>query len=585
MLLKAFFGLLEAAERRRLRITALLVLGIVSSAVGVLPALTFGNVITVSVNLLSSRKSGAHEALGMVLGWSAAGGPLLLWAALTVFGDGLRVTYGYQVTRFFNRLVVSVREALCLGVLDGTDRGNSDRTDVAYLINADCQQLSALYAVPMTTVFSDLLDTAIMTLVIAIISWKLALILVIPAGPIYVIARRAGRAQNRYAVQTRTEETRLNAHADHLSSDWLTIRVFAGRDTETVWTRGLLARITGLNTRSNRNLAGMMGKISAIRLVAEVGVVAYAVTLAAQGQIAVGNVATLMLYLARYYSPAINLSKSYQAMQRGAVSADRIAARLRLRTPVVARAAAAAGPVPDVRTSVTLAGDDLEFLMPDKSPARLPDFEIGSAGLLLLTGPSGSGKSTILRSLIGVGSRPTSGRLSLDGRDLDTLELEDRLTLFSYAGQENALLPGTVLDTITYPHTLATQPGGQALDALARVGLASLGQRAVGLNEPAVSGGEARRVVLARALARTAPILVADEATANLDPATRSVVEQILVEESRRRIVILAVHDPSPYLQAHAAAHLALTPPTDESILELTPDGTERAGGHELRTG
>jgi ABC-type multidrug transport system fused ATPase/permease subunit len=213
VLLKAFFGLLEAAERRRLRITALLVLGVVSSAVAVLAALAFGNVIAVSVNLLDSRNSGAPEALRTVLGWSAAGGPLLLWAVLTALADILRVTYGYQVTRFFNRLVVDVRAALCLGVLDRTDRGNSDRTDVAYLINADCQQLNALYAVPMTTVFSDLLDTAIMTLVIAIISWKLALILVIPAAPIYVIARRAGRAQNRYAVQTRAAETTLNAHA------------------------------------------------------------------------------------------------------------------------------------------------------------------------------------------------------------------------------------------------------------------------------------------------------------------------------------------------------------------------------------
>jgi ABC-type multidrug transport system fused ATPase/permease subunit len=501
LLFKAFFGLLEAAERRRLRITALLVLGVVSSGVAVLPPLAFGNVITVSVNMLDSRNSGASEALRPVLGWSAAGGPLLLWAVLTVLADILRVTYGYQVTRFFNRLVVDVRAALCLGVLDGTDRGNSDRTDVAYLINADCQQLNALYAVPMTTVFSDLLDTVIMTLVIGVISWKLALILVVPAAPIYVIARRAGRAQNRYAVQTRAAETRLNAHADHLSSDWLTIRIFAGRDTETAWTRGLLARVTGLNARSNTNLAGMMGTISAIRLVAAVAVIAYAVTMVSRGQIAVGSVATLMLYLGRYYSPAINLSKSYQAMQRGAVSADRIAARLRLRTPAATRAGTAARPVLDERTNVTLAGDELEFLIPDKGPAQLPDFEIDSTGLLLLTGPSGSGKSTILRSLIGVGSRPASGRFTVDGRDLDTVEPEDRLTLFSYAGQENALLPGTVLDTVTYPGTSAAHSGRQALDALARVGLASLGQRAVGLNETAVSGGEARRVVLARALA------------------------------------------------------------------------------------
>lgn len=554
MLLQAFSGLLRAAERSRPRITALLVLGVVSSAVAVLPALAFGNVITVSVNLFGSRNSGSREALG----WSAAGGPLLLWAALTALADILRVTYGYQVTRFFNRLVVDVRAALCAGVLDGTDRGNSDRTDVAYLINADCQQLNALYAVPMTTVFSDLLDTAIMTLVIAIISWKLALILVIPAAPIYVIARRAGRAQNRYAVQTRAAETSLNAHADHLSSDWLTVRIFVGRDTETAWTRGILARITGLNARSNTNLAGMMATISAIRLVAAVAVVGYAVTMVSQGQIAVGNVATLMLYLGRYYSPAINLSKSYQAMQRGAVSADRIATRLR--TPAAAGAGTAAGPLLDVPTSVTLAGDHLEFLIPGKGPAQLPDFEIDSTGLLLLTGPSGCGKSTILRSLIGVGSRPDSGWFSLDGRDLDTVEPEDRLALFSYAGQENALLPGTVLDTVTYPDTSATHSGRQALAALARVGLASLAQRSVGLNEPAVSGGEARRVVLARALARTAPILVADEATANLDPATRSIVEQLLVEESRRRIVILAVHDPSPYLRTHSAGLLDLTP-------------------------
>ena len=167
---------------------------------------------------------------------------------------------------------------------------------------------------------------------------------------------------------------------------------------------------------------------------------------------------------------------------------------------------------------------------------------------MAVTGPSGSGKSTLLH-LIGTLDRPSSGRIELGGECPHELP-EPELAAFrnrnvGFIFQDHHLLPQyTVLENVLLP-SLVPGAGGtgaedRARDLLQRVGLEGrLGHRPAEL-----SGGEAQRVAVARALVLSPVLLLCDEPTGNLDQTTARSVAVLLFElhERFQNILIVVTH-------------------------------------------
>lgn len=165
-----------------------------------------------------------------------------------------------------------------------------------------------------------------------------------------------------------------------------------------------------------------------------------------------------------------------------------------------------------------------------------------------LTGPSGCGKSTLLH-LCGAMDRPSAGRLTIDGQDVGALD-DDALTTLrrdriGFVFQFFNLLPTlTIGDNIALPCLLA---GMKAAEAESRA--AALATR-VGIGHrldhypQQVSGGEAQRAAIARALVHQPALLIADEPTGNLDSANGATVLALLAELNRELGVtmLLATH-------------------------------------------
>lgn len=167
----------------------------------------------------------------------------------------------------------------------------------------------------------------------------------------------------------------------------------------------------------------------------------------------------------------------------------------------------------------------------------------------VLRGPSGSGKTTLL-SLVGAMARPTSGRIAVEGREITSLPerflTEVRRKTFGFVFQQGNLVRGvTTLENVMLPAYPLGEPR-PALVARARTLLESLdlGHRLRARAEW-LSGGEAQRAAIARALVNEPAVIVADEPTAHLDTRlSREFMEIVARLKGRGKTVVVASHDP-----------------------------------------
>jgi iron complex transport system ATP-binding protein len=228
--------------------------------------------------------------------------------------------------------------------------------------------------------------------------------------------------------------------------------------------------------------------------------------------------------------------------------------------------------------------------------------EARAGEVLGVVGANGSGKTSLLKAALGL-ARLSAGHAELASRDLRTLSEAERARLAGYLPQERHVgwnMTAWRVASLGAFHARPPEARARAEAALDRVGLLALKDRGV-LD---MSGGERARVLLARLLATEAPLLIADEPIAGLDPDAQLLALDLLREEAARgRAIVLTLHDlplAARYcdrLAVLAAGRLvAEGPPADaltpeilaqafalDGRLALTPDGAmlavKRRGG------
>ena len=179
---------------------------------------------------------------------------------------------------------------------------------------------------------------------------------------------------------------------------------------------------------------------------------------------------------------------------------------------------------------------------------------IGAGQTVAFVGPSGGGKST-LAALIARFFDPQSGSISVGGVNVKNIEKNELMNTVSFVFQNSHLVKGTILDNVRMgkpdaadEEVLAALRAAQCTDIIEKFpdGVHTV----IGSQGIYLSGGEAQRLAIARAMLKNAPVLILDEATAFADPDNETKVQAAFNELAKGRTVIMIAHRLSTIVNA-----------------------------------
>jgi ATP-binding cassette, subfamily C, bacterial CydD len=187
----------------------------------------------------------------------------------------------------------------------------------------------------------------------------------------------------------------------------------------------------------------------------------------------------------------------------------------------------------------------------------LPDIAIQHGECVAIVGPSGAGKTSVLRLIAGL-TLPKTGEVRVAGQQLSAANADAWRSRLGWMPQAPHFLAGSLRANLTLgragdlPRALRNAAVADVANALPHGQNTRLGETGGGL-----SGGEARRMTLARAILSAPDLILADEPTADLDPATAAMVtDGLLAEASRGTTLIVATHDPALAARMDRIIHL-----------------------------
>jgi len=250
----------------------------------------------------------------------------------------------------------------------------------------------------------------------------------------------------------------------------------------------------------------------------------------------------VLLMAPEFYLPLRNLGLSYHARMQGVAAAEHMAPLFTREISEISRGELTA---PDGAPEICFEGVTFRY-GGSRGGVSGVDFELPAGSFTALTGGSGSGKTTLARLLAGLAT-PESGRVLVNGQDLAEFALHSwrsRIVWVSqipyfFAGtvRENLLLGCPDADEIQINQALEAAAADQFVNDLPHGLDSAMGDRGAGL-----SGGELRRLALARAYLCQATLIVLDEPTAGLDPENERLVCRALERLSRGRTVLVISH-------------------------------------------
>ncbi len=409
----------------------------------------------------------------------------------------------------------------------------------------DIENINEMFASGVVTIVADLVRLIAIVITMLVLNYKLALLTfsTIPLLIALVIwARNVMRTSFR---EIRVKLAAMNALvAEHIVGIRV-VQLFrrerrAQRDYDQLNHEYRNAYLGAIRADS-----AMYAVVEAIGIISGALIAWYSGYNIGEGALTVGLVVAFIEYVNRFFAPVRDLSTKYAVMQSAMAAAERIAGLLETDEPDAPKVVAP--PVPAVPADVLIRFDNLSFsYQAGEEVLRGVSFDIRRGETVAVVGATGSGKSTLIRLLARLYD-PSGGAVLFDGKDVRDYRPEDLRRRITAVSQDVVMFSGTVGENVRLGKLDATDEAVH--EALQTVGATRILRGQGKIEEMRVtergnnfSAGERQLIAFARALLRDSEVLVLDEATAQIDPETESVIETALKRLLSGRTTLVIAH-------------------------------------------
>ncbi len=402
--------------------------------------------------------------------------------------------------------------------------------DLIARINNDTGHLSSLFSETLVRLIGSFVLMGGAAVLMVVLHWQLGLVALAPALLLWITTAMLSpwvRQKNALSLQ---QTGALSSHIQESLDNFKVIVAFERRDYfrqrffQANQANYQAAQRAGIANQVFSPLYGLMAQW------AQLGVLIYGVFLLSQQQLSVGLLVAYFTYVSRFYDPLRQVAILWSSFQLSLASWERIRELLALENPMQQKPSRPEHPGAQNQDAV-LEFEAVDFTYDEgQSPVLSSvNFALEAGKTYAFVGPTGGGKSTTA----GLMSRlydPTTGIVRLHGKDLRTLSNQERADKISFILQEPFLFEGSVAENLRYGQSEDFVLADKVKQLQLHEVMAALETLPEGLDTQSehLSLGQKQLVSFIRAVLKDPDLLILDEATANIDTTTESLLEKVL---------------------------------------------------------
>ncbi|MFE2549310.1 ABC transporter ATP-binding protein [Streptomyces sp. NPDC059355] len=466
---------------------------------------------------------------------------LVLASGVLAFADDVLSTWvGERFLLALRSDVYRHVQGLSLGFFERRRLG-----DVLSRITGDVDAIETFLLSGVTNALYYVIQLGVFLGLLFYLSWDLTLLALVIVPLFWGAARRFSRLIKAASRERRRRSGSISAIAEESLGNIALVQAYNRQGTEeSRFERESVGRFRAAMVSARiRSVYGPI--VEVIELTGALAVMGLGTWKLAQGQLTLGGLLVFVALLGRLYSPIRDLSQLTNTFYAASASAERIIELLDQHPQVAEVEAARARRIGRARGNVEFRGVSFRYPGTARWALHEVSFSVRPGTTVALVGASGAGKSTVGKLQLRFYD-PDEGAVLLDGTDLRELRLSELRENVAVVLQETLVFHGTVRENIAYGRPGATEAdivaAARAADADGFIRLLPEGyDTVVGQRGRTLSGGQAQRLAIARAMARDAPVLLLDEPTTGLDAeSARRIMEPLRRLMAGRTTVVIS---------------------------------------------